>query len=110
MRFLHAKNVVHLDIKPDNVLLREPCDRMNGIEDLHIQICDFGLAKSDVIAYEDPEDDTANGNEVILFCSGVINEDDHIIACSIDIPPAVIHVRLNATHRASRLLHIDTRI
>ena len=109
MRFLHAKNVVHLDIKPDNVLLREPCDRMNGIEDLHIQICDFGLAKSDVIAYEDPEDDVANGNEVILSFSGVI-KDDLTIACSIDISPAVTNVRLNVTHRASRLLHIDTRI
>ena len=82
---------------------------MNGIEDLHIQICDFGLAKSDVIAYEDPEDDVANGNEVILSFSGVI-KDDLTIACSIDISPAVTNVRLNVTHRASRLLHIGTRI
>ncbi|KAA3680436.1 serine/threonine kinase 17 [Paragonimus westermani] len=37
--FLHEHNVVHLDIKPDNVLLRR------SYPDCDVVLCDFGLAK-----------------------------------------------------------------
>lgn len=36
IEFLHIKNVIHKDIKPDNILI---CD--NG----HLKIADFGVSK-----------------------------------------------------------------
>ena len=45
MSYLHLKDIVHLDIKPGNVLLRRPVQNLASVDDLHIQICDFGLAR-----------------------------------------------------------------
>jgi len=40
LRILHCHNVVHRDIKPDNLLLRQGDDG-----NVHVYICDFGTAK-----------------------------------------------------------------
>ncbi|TGZ65942.1 hypothetical protein CRM22_005630 [Opisthorchis felineus] len=37
--FLHERSIVHLDVKPDNILLRQP------YPDCDIILCDFGLSK-----------------------------------------------------------------
>ncbi|CAH8543825.1 unnamed protein product [Schistosoma haematobium] len=37
--FMHSKSIVHLDIKPENILLRLPLPQCD------IALCDFGLAK-----------------------------------------------------------------
>ncbi|THD24432.1 Serine/threonine kinase [Fasciola hepatica] len=37
--FLHSHSVVHLDVKPENILLRRP------LPDCDVVLCDFGLAK-----------------------------------------------------------------
>jgi len=37
VKYLHSANVLHRDLKPDNVLVNEDCS---------VKICDFGLARS----------------------------------------------------------------
>lgn len=37
VQFLHSANIIHSDIKPENILINN---------DLEIKICDFGLSRS----------------------------------------------------------------
>lgn len=46
MYYLHLKDIVHLDLKPDNLLMAKEVDQLHTVDQLHIQICDFGLAKA----------------------------------------------------------------
>ena len=39
VQFIHNKNIIHLDLKPFNVIFADPCD------DYSIRIIDFGLAE-----------------------------------------------------------------
>ena len=41
---------MHLDLKPDNILIREPLGSLNALDDLHLQITDFGLARPNASA------------------------------------------------------------
>lgn len=37
VQFMHSSNIVHRDIKPNNILVNKDC---------HVRICDFGLART----------------------------------------------------------------
>lgn len=37
LNFLHSANLMHRDVKPENILLKEDCT---------IQFCDFGMSRS----------------------------------------------------------------
>lgn len=44
--FMHSKNIIHRDMKPENLLLKQkPSPRMGGDLDLEVKIIDFGLSK-----------------------------------------------------------------
>jgi serine/threonine protein kinase len=44
--YMHSKNIIHRDMKPENLLLKhQPSPRMGGDLDLEVKIIDFGLSK-----------------------------------------------------------------
>ncbi|CAD8095637.1 unnamed protein product [Paramecium sonneborni] len=42
---IHLRNIVHLDIKPENIMLSKPLKDSNILQDNVIQIIDFGLSQ-----------------------------------------------------------------
>jgi serine/threonine protein kinase len=53
LAFLHENNIVHLDLKPANVLLEDKPKisymmdaKDNHISSIHVKLCDFGLARN----------------------------------------------------------------
>jgi len=36
IKFIHSANIMHRDVKPDNLLINDNC---------HIKFCDFGLSR-----------------------------------------------------------------
>lgn len=45
IRFLHMNGIVHRDLKLENLLLKELVDDSTPLEDVHIQLADFGSAR-----------------------------------------------------------------
>jgi len=44
--FMHSKNIIHRDMKPENLLLKhKPSTRMGCDQELEVKIIDFGLSK-----------------------------------------------------------------
>lgn len=48
LRFLHAHQVIHADIKPENVLLVRERDRGDGAVPFTVKLSDFGLSQYDL--------------------------------------------------------------
>ena len=49
LRYLHINNIVHRDIKLENIMLHFPNNKMDNIEDIFnsiVKICDFGFARN----------------------------------------------------------------
>jgi len=43
LNYIHQKNIIHLDVKPHNILFRQPYHWWNGSK-LQVVLCDFGTA------------------------------------------------------------------
>jgi serine/threonine protein kinase len=46
MEYLHAKQVVHGDLEPNNILVKAVVDPLEVIHHLHVKVVDFGLTKT----------------------------------------------------------------
>ena len=44
LRFIHRNGCVHLDIKPDNIMFRQPVTEKSNLKDVQPVIIDFGIA------------------------------------------------------------------
>lgn len=45
LEFIHANNIVHRDIKPDNILINEITDEARG-NSIYLKLADFGISKT----------------------------------------------------------------
>ena len=54
LKYLHSANVVHSDLKPQNILLSSNCD---------VKLCDFGLARS----IKAPPSESSNGGDLTQY-------------------------------------------
>ena len=68
MNFLHSANVMHRDLKPQNILLTSQCS---------VYICDFGLARTKPasVALEDDKMNTEEMRQQLLATT-----EDHAMA------------------------------
>ncbi len=44
MRFLHSHNIVHKDLKPGNILVKEEVNKVSGTLKTILKIADFGIS------------------------------------------------------------------
>jgi len=74
--FLHKKNIIHLDLKPSNTLLKNP-----GLEYVIAKIIDFGASKA---LKPNPDDKTVNfgseGYATLTQMAGLVDKRDDIYA------------------------------
>ncbi|CAG2105954.1 unnamed protein product [Medioppia subpectinata] len=76
VKYLHNKNVIHRDLKPDNVLI----DNENNYR--YIKLCDFGLSKSvDVLIYRYRQSSAKHTADVVQYMApeGQTTEYNHLI-------------------------------
>ncbi|KAL0483287.1 serine/threonine-protein kinase NEK6 [Acrasis kona] len=45
LQYLKEKNIIHRDIKPDNILFHTDNENYDHIEDYNVRVCDFGFTK-----------------------------------------------------------------
>ena len=44
LKHIHSKNIIHTDIKLDNILIKNSIDKIKYNKDINIKICDFGTS------------------------------------------------------------------
>ena len=74
LQYIHANDIIHLDLKPENIMVYSAPKPGDGAESWHVKIADFGL--SEVVVERDAKHQRFPGSP--LYCSPeVFSHDTH---------------------------------